>query len=203
MSKSILLVWVILFMLVPILGFSHSRQVTSTITASKGDPLPFVYGIQKGTKNGTSANNAGRFPVTVYDNNAVLVTSSLGYASQELQLGSANDYTVSLSNAVSLDEVIVTAVGICRIQKSVGYSTQQVKGENHKITKEQNVVGSLAGKICGVQIVGGSGASLGGKQKNQDPWSKFFNRQQSTFGSSIGNRPDLGNLAQDVNPVDN
>jgi TonB-linked SusC/RagA family outer membrane protein len=197
------------------LGFAQSRQITGTIVTPNGDPLPFATILEKGTTNGTSANNVGKFSITVSNNNAVLVISSAGYTQQELQLGAANNYTVSLSNAGALDEVIVTALGISRKQKSVGYSTQQVKGENLTLTKEQNVIGSLAGKISGIQVVGSSGASLGGTQKIKIRGVNSLNGNDqplivvdgtpisnSNFGSSIGNGPDLGNLAQDVNPDD-
>src|SRR5688572_27394226 len=134
MNKSILTVWVILFIVAPILSFSQSRQITGTITTANGDPLPFATILQKGTTNGTSADNAGKFSITVSGDNPVLIISATGYAPQELSIGSANDYTVGLTNTGGLDEVVVTALGISRKQKSVGYSTQQVKGENLTLT---------------------------------------------------------------------
>jgi TonB-linked SusC/RagA family outer membrane protein len=130
-------------------------------------------------------------------------------------VGSANEYTIDLTNAGPLDEVVVTALGISRKQKSIGYSTQQVTGENLTLTKEQNVLGSLAGKISGVQVVGSSGASLGGTQKiklrgvnslngNDQPLIVVDGTpiSNSNFGSANGNGPDLGNIAQDINPDD-
>lgn len=68
-------------------------------------------------------------------------------------------------DAQSLGEVVVTALGIKRNEKSIGYATQTLKGDQLTMTKEQNVLGSLAGKIAGVQVVGSSGASMGGTQK--------------------------------------
>jgi len=215
MSKSLLNVLVVLLIAFPIFGFSQSRQITGTVLTSTGEPLPFATVILKGSNTGTSANELGKFSINVPGSNGTLVISSSGYAPIELQLGPANDYSITLNNAGQLNEVVVTALGISRKEKSIGYSAQRVKGENLTLTKEQNVLGSLAGKVSGVQVIGASGASLGGTQKIKIRGVNSLNGNDqplivvdgtpisnSNFGSSIGNGPDLGNLAQDVNPDD-
>lgn len=214
MKKSLLSVWVMLLIILPMISFAQSRQITGTVTQD-GNPLPFATILQKGTNIGTSADNTGKFSINVSGNNATLIISSAGFAPQEILIGAASDYAISLSNTGPLDEVIVTALGISRKEKSIGYSTQKVKGENLTLTKEQNVLGSLAGKIAGVQVVGSSGASLGGTQKiklrgvnslngNDQPLIVVDGTpiSNANFGSSNGNGPDLGNIAQDINPDD-
>ncbi|MDB5231689.1 MAG: SusC/RagA family TonB-linked outer membrane protein [Chitinophagaceae bacterium] len=215
MRKKFQPILVVLCMVFPVLVFCQSRQITGTVTNQNGGPLASSSVLVKGTSTGVYANEAGRFSITVPGNNATLIISSVGYTPQEIQIGSSNNYSVVLANAGRLDEVIVTALGITRKEKSIGYSTQQVKGENLTLTKEQNVIGSLAGKVSGVQVVGSSGASMGGTQKikirgvnslngNDQPLMVVDGTpiSNSNFGGSNGNGPDLGNISQDINPDD-
>jgi TonB-dependent SusC/RagA subfamily outer membrane receptor len=169
--------------------------------------------IQKGTASGTTTNEKGAFSITVTGNNPVLVLSYAGRETQELNITSASVYNVSLGLGGTMSEVVVTALGIKRSDRSLGYATQQVKGENLTMTKEQNVIGSLAGKVAGVQVVGSSGASMGGTQKIK---IRGVNSLQGTDqplivvdGTPISNsnfagsdKADLGNIAQDINPED-
>ena len=203
------------FLLCSFFSFGQSRTVTGWVKTKSGDPVPQATIQQKGTKNFATASDAGAFSIDVTGNNVVLIVSSAGFTSYSVSVGSASSYTVALEAGGDMEEVVVTALGISRKQKSLGYSTQQVKGENLTLTKEQNVLGSLAGKIAGVQVVGASGASLGGTQKIKIRGVNSLNGNDqplivvdgtpisnSNFGSSNGNGPDLGNLGQDINPDD-
>jgi TonB-linked SusC/RagA family outer membrane protein len=215
MRKSLLSAWLALFMAMPTLVFSQAKQITGTVTDEKGSPLPFVSILQKGTQNGTNTDEKGTFSISVTGVSPVLVVTYTGMQPQEITIGNSNTLNISLNARGNLSEIVVTALGINRRQKSIGYSTQQVKGEDLTFTKEQNVIGSLAGKIAGVQVVGSSGASLGGTQKikirgvnslngNDQPLMVVDGTpiSNSNFGSSNGNGPDLGNIGQDINPDD-
>src|SRR5436190_12012126 len=215
MKKLLLFVLPIFFLSMPYFAFSQSRQITGIVSDESGIPLSFVSVLQKGTSSGTTTNEKGEFTITVTGANPVLIFSHVDRQSQEVAVGSSNSYNVSLGAKGSLTEVVVTALGIKRSERAVGYSTQQVKGENLTLTKEQNVLGSLSGKIAGVQVVGSSGASLGGTQKikirgvnslngNDQPLIVLDGTpvSNSNFGGSTGNGPDLGNIAQDINPDD-
>lgn len=204
-----------MFLSMPFFAFCQTRQITGTVSDENGDPLFSVSVLQKGTRQGTVTDEKGAFTITVSGVNPVLVFSHAGRQPQEVVVGSSNSYNVSLSSSGNLSEVVVTALGITRSEKSLGYSTQQVKGENLTFTKEQNVIGSLAGKIAGVQVVGSSAASLGGTQKIKIRGVNSLNGNDqplivvdgtpisnANFGSSNGNGPDLGNIAQDINPDD-
>jgi TonB-linked SusC/RagA family outer membrane protein len=205
----------VLCVLFPILAFTQTRQITGTVSNQKGEPVPGATVLVKGKTNGVSANDQGRFSINVSGNNVTLVISSTGYASNEIAIGSSNNYTITLNPSGQFDEVVVTALGIARKERSIGYATQTVKGENLTLTKEQNVIGSLAGKVAGVQVVGSSGASLGGTQKIKIRGVNSLNGtdqplmvidgtpiSNSNFSGSNGNGPDLGNIAQDINPDD-
>ncbi len=213
MKKSLLLAWMILS--IPLLVFSQSRQITGTVTDENGNPLPGVSVLQKGTNNGTVTSERGSFMISVSGTAPTLVFSYTGRQAQELAIGTSNNYNLSLAATGAMSEVVVTALGIRRSERSLGYSTQAVKGENLTLTKEQNVLGSLAGKIAGVQVVGSSGASLGGTQKIKIRGVNSLNGNDqplivvdgtpisnANFSSSIGNGADLGNIGQDINPDD-
>jgi TonB-linked SusC/RagA family outer membrane protein len=215
MKRLLLLAWIFGFITAPFLLYAQSRTITGTVTDEKGDPLVSVSVVEKGTSNGTSTNEKGQFSLNVKTINPVLVFSYAGRQSQEVAVGASSNYNISLSSSGALSEVVVTALGITRRERSLGYSTQQVKGENLTMTKEQNVLGSLAGKVAGVQVVGASGASMGGTQKIKIRGVNSLNGNDqplivvdgtpisnSNFGSSNGNGPDLGNISQDINPDD-
>ena len=134
--------------------FGQTRTVTGSVKSGTGVAVPQATVQQKGTNNYATAADDGTYSITVSGNNVVLVFSSAGFKTQEFRLGNASSLDAVLSVGGDMEEVVVTALGITRSQKSIGYATQQVKGENLTLTKEQNVLGSLAGKIAGVQVVG-------------------------------------------------
>jgi len=151
MKKSLLLFILILF------GMCFTRaQAQITITGKVTDisgPLPGVSILEKGTLNGTISDLDGNFKITVPSTNSVLSISSVGYASQEVIVGTQTVINVSLEvETKGLDEVVV-----------VGYSTQKkatitgsvvsIKSDDLVITKNENVVNMLAGKMSGVRIV--------------------------------------------------
>ncbi|MEO6406681.1 MAG: SusC/RagA family TonB-linked outer membrane protein [Ferruginibacter sp.] len=215
MTIKLFLSGIIVFFLIPSIALSQGRSISGKVTDQKGNPIPQASVTVRGSNIGTSANDNGIFTISVPGNSSVLVISSVGYQIIEMRVGSSNNLSVVLQDASSMSEVIVTALGINRKQKSLGYSTQMISGDNLTLTKEQNVLGSLAGKIAGVQVVGSSGASMGGTQKikirgvnnlngNDQPLIVVDGTpiSNSNFSGSTGNGPDLGNISQDINPDD-
>lgn len=205
-------VMALLFML-PCSIYAQSRQVSGTITDSKGAPVPSATVQLKGTNNATAADENGKFNISISGENPVLVISSAGFVTQEISIGESATYSVSMQESGTLSEVVVTALGISKRQKSLGYATQQVKAENLTFSKEQNVMGALAGKIAGVQVIGSSGASMGGTQKIKiRGYNSISGLDQPLVvvdGTPVSNAnfagadgPDLGNAAQDINPDD-
>ncbi|HEX2848664.1 MAG TPA: SusC/RagA family TonB-linked outer membrane protein [Chitinophagaceae bacterium] len=201
-----------MFML-PFSIFGQSRQVSGTVTDSKGEAVPLATVQQKGTSNATTANDNGSFTINVTGNNPVLIISSAGFIAQEVSIGSSATYSIQLQESGTLSEVVVTALGINRQQRSLGYATQEVKGANLTLTKEQNVIGSLAGKVAGVQVTGSSGASMGGTQKikirgvnsllgTDQPLIVIDGTPISNANFAGRNGGDYGNVGQDVNPED-
>ena len=149
-----------LFFLICVLGFSsmQAQTVTGTITdATDGSPLPGVNVIIKGTANGVSSNFDGIYSIDVKTDNAILQFSYMGYTTQEISVNGKSKINVALvQSAESLDEVVVTALGIKREKKSLGYAVQEVDGSALTQSREANIANALTGKVAGVQVVKGS-----------------------------------------------
>lgn len=131
---------------------AQSRTVSGTVSDNSGSPLPGVNVVEKGTSNGTSTDFDGNYVISVSDG-ATLVFSSLGYATKEIAVNGQNSVNASLSeDASQLDEVVVTALGIRKETKALGYSITEVGGEEIATIKTPNAINSLQGKIAGVNI---------------------------------------------------
>ncbi|WP_235985766.1 SusC/RagA family TonB-linked outer membrane protein [Mucilaginibacter segetis] len=138
------------------------QTVTGTVTDKSGVAIPGVTVAEKGTSNGAPTDVNGKFSISVKPG-AVLTFSFIGFKPKEVEVGSQTNINVVLeANENALNEVVVTALGIKREKKSLGYAVQEVKGETLANTKEPNLVNSLSGKVAGLQITrssNGPGAS--------------------------------------------
>jgi TonB-linked SusC/RagA family outer membrane protein len=157
MKKS-LLGLVTLLLLASVSAFAQT--VTGKVTsATDGAPIPGVSVIIKGTSVGTSTDTEGKFTLTAPSAaNDVLVISFIGFATQEISLQDRTNVDVVLKeDATELNEVVVTALGIEKDRKSLGYSVTEVKGEQFTQAREVNVANSLVGKVAGVNVTGVAG----------------------------------------------
>lgn len=195
-------------------------SVTGTVTdADTGVPLVGVNIVITGMGVGTATDANGNYEIgNIPEGEHELVARYIGYTTwtQTIEVTDDEETVVNIDLAVStreLNEVVVTALGITRNERSVGYSSQEIGGPDLTISQEQNVIGSLSGKIAGVQVSGSSGASLGGTQTIKIRGINSLNGEDQplivvdgtpisngNFASSAGT--DYGNLAQDVNPDD-
>ena len=212
--------WIFLFLLALIshVGFAQSQVVTGTVVDNSGLPLPGVNVIEDGTSNGTQTDFDGNFSIEV-GQGAVLVFSYLGMKEQKVTVGSQSSFEVTLMNDTGqLDEVVITALGITREKKSLGYSTQQVDGEDLTVTRGSNAINSLSGRVAGVQI-SNSSANLGGStrilirgigsvtQENKPLYVvdgvPLANDNFNPGGTSTGGGGrDFGDTGSDINPDD-
>ena len=139
------------------------HSVDGLVTDKTGTPLPGASIVEKGTMNGVTTDFDGNFSITVSETDAVLVISYVGFATKEILLnGESTIEIILLEDSAKLDEVVVTALGISRDEKSVGYSVSQV-GELEK-TGTYNVANALSGKVAGVNI-SQSASGVGGSSK--------------------------------------
>ena len=138
--------------------FAQTRRITGTVRDSTGSAMPNVSVTIKNRKGpGTSTSMEGSFSLPV-QNNDVLVISTVGYETQEVNVRTAQQLTIRLvQNRNALDEVVVTALGVKREKRQLTYSTQEVKGDVLSGTKEPNVLNALTGRVSGVQITSSTG----------------------------------------------
>jgi TonB-linked SusC/RagA family outer membrane protein len=219
MKKSILLIVLSVF----VSGFTllaQTKVITGTITSSvEGEgPIPGVTVMCKGTTIGALTDADGKYSITVPSNATTLVFSYIGMKSREVEIGGRSVIDASLeSDLVGLSEVVVTALGISREKKSLGYSVQEVNGDNVSKTRESNFVNSLSGKISGVQIkqantAGGSAnIVIRGTKSLMGNNQALFVVDGVPIDNSITNTNtmlragggyDYGNAASDINPDD-
>lgn len=141
------------------------KTITGKVTDAKdGTTLPGVNIAVKGTTSGTVTDINGAYSLQLPAVAQSLVFSFLGYQGQEIVIGNQSTINVTLSvSAEQLEGVVVTALGIRREKKALGYSMQELKGEGITETRDPNVVNALNGKIAGLQVrqasTGASGSS--------------------------------------------
>ena len=194
--------------------------IRGKITDEKGEPVPNASIQLMGTKKGAAANSKGEFVITgVKAGNYKLQISAVGFEQEIREVSVKDDEDAQVNFKLkdknnSLSEVVITtALGISRKERSLGYSTQVVNGDNLTLTKEQNVLSSLAGKVSGVQVTGSSGASMGGTQKikirgvnsiagTDQPLIVVDGTPISNANFAGSDKADLGNIGQDVNTED-
>ena len=141
--------------------FAQEKTVSGTVSESSG-PLPGVSVLIKGTTQGTETDFDGKYSIKTKTGD-VLVFSYLGYKSVERTVGSSNTINVTLEEGgETLDEIVVTAYGIKKEKRSVGYAVQEVKAESITKSGASNVLDALSGKSSGVQITRSSGSAGGG-----------------------------------------
>lgn len=129
-------------------------RVKGKVTDEKGLAMPGVSIMEKGTSKGTTSSLNGTYSLDVSDKSVTLVFRMMGYQIKEAAITEGNDLNISLiPDETGLEEVVVTALGIKRSEKALGYSIGVVKGSDVNTVKEVNVVNSLAGKVAGVNVV--------------------------------------------------
>ncbi len=138
---------------------SAQFQITGKVTSSEdGSPLPGVSILIKGTTRGTVTNLDGDYLIDVPQDAQILVYSFIGMKVQEVTIDGRTEIDVVLEpDVLGLEEVVVTAMGIRRETKALGYSTEAISGDELSGSGENNVIQSLASKAAGVQIVSSAG----------------------------------------------
>ena len=128
------------------------RKVSGTIVDEHGDPLIGATVSIKGTNEKAVTDIDGKYTITTGIANPVLLVSYIGYQEKEERVAGNNADITLQPDAKSLNEVVVTALGIKREQKALSYNVQQVKGDELTNVKSTNFMNSLAGKVAGVTI---------------------------------------------------
>jgi TonB-dependent SusC/RagA subfamily outer membrane receptor len=133
------------------LTFAQEQTISGVVSDENGLPLPAATVLGKGTSNGTSTDFDGNYSITANIGD-VLQFSYVGYSTVEAQIGESKTISLALSPDNTLEEVVITALGIERKPDEITTSTQNVKAEELTQAKNPDIVSSLAGKVSGLQI---------------------------------------------------
>lgn len=194
--------------------------ITGVVTSAEdGQPIPGAAVQVKGTTVGVTTDVNGRFSLKVPADAQVLQISFVGMTTKEVTIGKQTTINVVLETAVmDIEGVVVTALGISREKKSLGYAVEEVKAEELNQTRSGNLITSLSGKVSGVNITSASG-NMGGSSRvtirgiksisgNNSPLfvvdgvpmdNSSFNTLDTERGAG---GIDYGNMANDINPDD-
>ena len=205
------------FILLVSSGLAQS-VIQGLVTDTEGLPLPGASVLIENTTRGTSTGMDGRFVLEVTPTDRAFVVSFVGYAAQTVQIDGRDSYTVALSGVIGLESVVVTALGVKRDEKSLGYAIQRLEGSSVSEVPSTNVVNGLNGKLAGVNIQGSAAGptasanitirgenSLSGDNQalfvvNGIPITNgLFSSGDGLNGSTT---IDFGNAAQIINPDD-
>ncbi|MFV0247503.1 MAG: SusC/RagA family TonB-linked outer membrane protein [Tenacibaculum sp.] len=202
--------------------YAQKIVIRGTVTNQKdGSLLPGVNILEKGgglVSNGTLTDINGKYSISVSSKNAVLQFSYLGYETKRVSVQGRSTIDVSIAeSSETLNEIVVTALGIKRERKALGYSVQEIKGVSIAETGETNISNALSGKVAGVQIIRGSNGPAGSSKivlrgnnsltgDNQPlivvdgiPINNFTGASNNDF---FNPSEDLGNGLADLNPED-
>ncbi|NOQ91883.1 MAG: SusC/RagA family TonB-linked outer membrane protein [Flavobacteriaceae bacterium] len=196
--------------------FAQEQTITGTVSDETG-PLPGVSVIIEGTTTGTETDFDGNYTVTA-NTGEILRYSFVGMTTLSRTVGDQNVINVTMvSESNTLDEVVVTALGIKREKKSLGYATQEVDGSAVNTVKDPNFVNSLSGKVAGIEVKS-SGTMGGSSNVIIRGASSLTGSNQALFvidgvpvsnsNTNSGNQTtgrggyDYGNAASDINPDD-
>lgn len=200
------------------LSFAQERTVTGTVSDNSGLPLPGVSILVKGTSEGTQTDFDGKFSIKAAPSQ-VLVFSYIGMRTTEVVASKTTLLVKMMDDSVELEGVVVTALGIKREKKSLGYATQEIKAADLKSgSAGGNFLNDLSGKVAGVQVrrnnnFGGSTNIVSRGVKSLTGNNQMLvvidgvpvNNSNTNSGAQRngqGTSFDYGNTATDINPED-
>ncbi|MGY2131641.1 SusC/RagA family TonB-linked outer membrane protein [Hymenobacter sp. HD11105] len=214
--KKILLMSILLMFTLLQQATAQTRTISGRVTdRQSGEGLPGVTVLLQGTTNGISTNADGDYTLTVPASGGVLTFSSIGYITVNQPIGTDNQINVALgTDTKQLSEVVVTALGIQRESRALGYAVSEVQSEQVVQKSEPDVLRTLQGKVTGVNIGGSSGAPGSSTRITIRGNSSLLNENQPLFVidgipfdnrsdqsvSSLGNSAPYSNRAVDIDP---
>ncbi|MGY5254038.1 SusC/RagA family TonB-linked outer membrane protein [Sphingobacterium spiritivorum] len=201
-------------------SYLHAQNITVSgkVTDEQNQPLSGVTITEIAGTHTTQTDQNGTFSLQISSAEAKLRITFVGYESQTLTAKSGQQLAISLkSENTQLTEVVVTALGISREKKALGYAVQEVKSTELQ-TRPTNALSAISGKVAGLQVIS-SGGNIGGSTRvllrginsiagnNQPlyvvdgtPMDNSDLNSSSTINGSAGK--DVGNMIQDLNPDD-
>lgn len=199
----------------------QARGVSGQVTDESGVAFPGVNVVVKGTTTGTTTDSDGKYSLEVPDGNSILVFSFVGYSVQEVAVAGRTAVDLSMTPDVqSLSEVVVTALGIKKESKKLGYSVTSVKTDELVTHRTTNVMESLEGKVAGLNITppaAGAGSSMQIRLRGQAAFAApgvnnsplivinglpMDQGARGVNGNGQVNQRDRGDNLQSINPDD-
>jgi len=221
MFKKLLSVLLTFVLWAGVSAVAFGQTANGVVVDAQGQPVPGASVIVKGTATGTMTDINGQFSISVRSG-AILEVSCIGYATQEVNAGTGLSIVLKEDNEF-LEESVVTALGIKRERKSLGYAVEDINAEELMRNKNTNAINSLAGKIAGVNVTQSSGAAGSGAQiilrggtssdESRDNQPLFVvdgiiydNSSQvignSAFDGTMKSATTAANRVMDINPED-
>ena len=191
----------------------QQKTIGGKITDIKGLPLPGVSVIVKGTTIGTVTNPDGTFSLSIPLDAQMLQFSFVGMKTQEIAINGNSTFNIVMEEEnIGVDEVVVTALGITRDKKGLGYAVQEIQGDDLNEARETNFVNSLAGKVAGVNITSSGAVGSSSRIIIRGESSLNFNGNEPLYivdgipvgnvGTSNSTSADYGNSSAEINPSD-
>lgn len=212
-------IFIVLALCFSVMSYSQST-ISGMVTDTNNNPIPFVNILAVGTDKGTTTNKNGVYTIDTSNETGALKFSVLGYETQQLPFTSQSILNVTLlESSEELDEVVLTALGVKRTTKELGYVVQSLNIEEISEVKSVNFLDNLAGKLAGVTITQGA-TGVGSSSKITIRGEASFSNNNPLFvvdGVPINNNSvfnftneaaagfqevDFGNGAMEVNPDD-
>jgi TonB-linked SusC/RagA family outer membrane protein len=197
---------------------AQTRTIQGTIVDESNEPLIGANVLEVGTSNGSSSDFDGKFLLEVSTSATAIEVSYIGFQTSLIALTEESDYQIVLKESISLDEVVVTALGVERSEKALGYSVQKLDANQIARVKPTNLVNAMAGKVSGVYITGSAAGPTASANINIRGAASLLGNNQPLFivngipitndlfsfddGLNGSTTIDFGNAAQIVNPDD-
>jgi len=200
---------------------SQEVQVKGRVTSAEdGSALPGASVVVKGTNTATVTDPEGNYSIRVPAGATTLVVSFIGMKTQEVEIAGQTTINIAMQpEVIGMEEVVVTALGIKRSEKALGYSAVTVKGDEISQTRTSNIMNSLQGKVAGVAISASSGAPGASTKVVIRGFSSITGNNQPLYvvdgipvnnttntkfadNNDVSRTQDFGNRANDINPDD-
>ncbi len=196
--------------------FAQAQTVTGTVTGSEdGIPIPGVSVFVQGTTVGTVTQPDGTYSLRVPEDAETIVFSFVGMQTQEIPFEGQSTIDVAMvSEFIAMDEVVVTALGLSRAKKAIGYASTSIDGEEIARSKSVNPMNALQGKVAGLDVSSAPGpgatqnviirgaSSFGNNQPLYIVDGVPLTNEQNRSGNSLNNQVDFGSGINALNPDD-
>ena len=199
--------------------YAQNRTITGKITEEDGTVLIGANILIEGTSSGTVTDFDGNFELKIPDSPTTLIISYTGFSTETVTVESSESIiNIVMKSSIDLSEVVITALGVERDEKALGYSVQKLGAEQIATVKPTNITNALAGKASGVYITGGAAGPTASANINIRGAASLLGNNQPLFvvngipvtnelfsfddGLNGSSTIDFGNAAQVINPDD-